>query len=151
MPEKFANFGQRRSLPEHLAGECVAELVGTFARRINSGSFQPVPYNRTDPTLTLETSCGRFCPEKHESTAGGWPSLPQVISDGRSDIDRKWQLRITTRLPAYRNQSLLPIKIFQSEHSDLAGPQTKACQDQKNRIVTAAHGRFSVDGSQHPL
>ena len=110
MSEKFADLRQRRSLPEHLTGECVPELVGSFARSINSGPFQRVSHHGADPTLTLETSCGRFRPEKHASTAGGRPSVPQIVSDGRADIDRQWQLRIATRLPAHRNQSLLPIQ-----------------------------------------
>src|ERR1700679_3710217 len=115
------------------------ELVGSRASRINPRPSERVSYNGADSTLTLETSCGRFRPEKHASTAGSWPSVPQIISDGRADIDRQWQLRIPASLPAHCNQSLLPIQIFQREHSDLTGAQTQARQDQENCIVGPAH------------
>ncbi len=42
MPEEFADLRQRRSLLEHLACECVPELVGAFARRVDSGPLQRV-------------------------------------------------------------------------------------------------------------
>jgi hypothetical protein len=58
MTEEFADLVQRRSLTEHLTGECMPELVGAFARRIDSGSLQRVSHNRTDPTLTLEPWSG---------------------------------------------------------------------------------------------
>jgi len=32
MTEEFADLGQRRSLAEHLTGECMPKLVGAFAR-----------------------------------------------------------------------------------------------------------------------
>ena len=77
--------------------------------------------------------------------------MPQIVSDGRADIGRQWQLRIAASLPAHRNQSLLPIQIFQRERPDLTRAQTQARQDQENRIVAAAHSRFPVDGIQHQL
>jgi len=116
-------------LPEHLTGKCVPELVGSRAGSINPGPSERVPNNGADSTLAPETSCGRLRPEKYASTAGGWPPVPQIISDGRANIDRQWQLRIAASLPAHRNQSLLPIQILQREHSDLTGAQTQACQD----------------------
>jgi hypothetical protein len=143
MPEKFTDLGQRRSLPEHLTGKCVSELVGPGAGSINTGPGERVSYYGADSALTLETSCGRFHPEKHASTAGGWPPVLQIIGDGRTDIDWQWQLRIAASLPTHRNQSLLPIQIFQREHSDLTGAQTQARQDQENRIVAPAHGGLS--------
>ena len=42
MPEEFADLRQRRSLFEHLTSKCVPELVGAFARRIDSSPFQGV-------------------------------------------------------------------------------------------------------------
>jgi len=90
MAEKFADFRQRRSLPEHLTGERVPELVGAFAKRIDSGSLQRVPHNRTDPTLTFESSGGSFRAEKDVPTAGSRPPVSQIIGDRRADIFWKW-------------------------------------------------------------
>jgi hypothetical protein len=151
MPQEFTDLRQRRSLPEHLTGKCVPELVGSRAGSINPGPSERVSYNGADSTLTLETSCGRFRPEKHASTGRGWPPAPQIVSDGRADIDWQWQLRIATSLPVHRNQSLLPIQIFQREHSDLTGAQTQARQDQENRIIASAQSGFPVDRRQHPF
>jgi len=90
--QKFADLRQRRSLPEHLTGKCMPELVGSRASSINPGASEPLSYNRANPTLASETPCGRFRPEKNASAAGGWPPVPQIISNGRADIDRQWQL-----------------------------------------------------------
>src|SRR5476649_1052709 len=149
MPEKLADLRQRRSLSKHLTGECVPELVGSCARSLNPCPSQGVSHQGADPRLTFETSRGRFRPQKHTSTAGGWPPMPQVISDGRPDIGRQWQLRIASRLPTHRNQSLLPIQIFQRERPDFTRAQTQARQGQENCIVAAAHSRLPVDRSQH--
>ena len=90
MPEEFADLRQRRFLLEHLACECVPELVGAFARRIDSGPFQRVLHNRTDPTLTLEPSRGRFRTEENASAAGCRPPVPQIGGDRRADIFWQW-------------------------------------------------------------
>jgi hypothetical protein len=149
MAKKFAYLRQRSSLPEHLTGECVPELVSSFAGSTNPGPYQRMANHGGDPGLTLETYGGRSRPEEYASTAGGRPPVPQIVSDGRTDFARQGQLRIAARLPAHGNQSLLPIQIFQGEHSDLTGAQTQARQDQENRIVSAADSRLPVDGSQH--
>ncbi len=90
MAEEFADLRQRRSLPEHLTGECVPELVGTFARRIDSGPLQRVSHNRTDPTLTLEPSRWRSRTEENASAAGSRPPVSQIIGDRRADIAWQW-------------------------------------------------------------
>jgi hypothetical protein len=90
MAEKFADLRQRRSLLEHLTGECVPKLVGAFARRIDSGPLQSVSHNRTDPTLTSEPSGGRFRTEENASAVGSRPSMPQIIGDCRADILWQW-------------------------------------------------------------
>jgi len=77
--------------------------------------------------------------------------MPQIIGDRRTNIAWQWQLGKTTSFPAHRNQSFLPVQIFQSERPDLTSAQAQTRQDQENRIVAAAHGRFSVDGSKHLL
>ena len=94
MSKKLTDLRQRRSLPEHLAGKCVPELVGSRARSIDPGPSKRVSYNGADSTLTSETSCGRFRTEEYASTAGVWPPVAQIVSDGRADIGRQWQLRI---------------------------------------------------------
>ena len=60
MAEKFADLRQRSSLPKHLRGERVAELMGSFASGIDAGSFQRMSNHRTDPTLAVETANWRF-------------------------------------------------------------------------------------------
>ena len=89
MPEEFADLRQRRSLLEHLACECVPELVCAFARRVDSGSLQRVSHNRTDPTLASEPSCRCFRAEEDASAAGSRPPVPQIVGDRRADI--LWQ------------------------------------------------------------
>jgi hypothetical protein len=60
-----------------------------------------------------------------------------------------WEKR--PRLPAHHNQSFLPAQIFQRERPDLTGAQAHTRQDQKNRVGTAASGRFPVDRLQYLL
>ena len=86
MTEEFADLRQRRSLLEHLTSECVPELVGAFARRIDSGPLQRVSDHRTNPGLPLETSQRRSRAEKDASAAGSRPPVPQIIGNRRADI-----------------------------------------------------------------
>src|SRR5664280_1154272 len=69
MSEKLADLRQRRSLPEHLTGERVPELVGPFARSINPGTRQRMPHHGADTRLAFETYGWRSGSEKYVSTA----------------------------------------------------------------------------------
>ena len=86
MPEEFANLRSRRSLLEHLTGECVPELVGAFARRIDSGPLQRVSDHGANSRLTLETSRWRFGTKKNASAIGSRPPVSQIGGDGRPDV-----------------------------------------------------------------
>jgi hypothetical protein len=89
MPEEFADLRQRRSLLEHLACECVPELVGAFARRVDSSPLQSVSDHGADSSLTLETSRRRFHAKKNASAIGSRPPVSQIVGDCRADIP--WQ------------------------------------------------------------
>lgn len=86
MPEEFADLRQRRSLLEHLACECVPELVGAFARRVDSGPLQRVSDHGANSRLTLETSHGRFRAKENASAIGGHPPVSQIVSDRGPDV-----------------------------------------------------------------
>jgi hypothetical protein len=75
-------------LPEHLTSQRVPELMSPFAGSINARSRQGVSHQGAYPGRTFKTSHGRFHPEKHKPAAGGWPPMPQIISDCRTDIGR---------------------------------------------------------------
>ena len=86
MPEEFADLRQRRSLLEHLTCECVPELVGAFARTVDSGPLQRVSDHGANSRLTLETSHGRFRAKENASAIGGHPPVSQIVGDRRADI-----------------------------------------------------------------
>ena len=86
MPEEFADLRQRRSLFEHLACECVPELVGAFVRRVDSSPLQRVSDHGANSRLTLETSPGRFRAKENASAIGGRPPVSQIVSDRRTDV-----------------------------------------------------------------
>jgi hypothetical protein len=86
MPEKFAYLRQRCSLLEHLACECVPELVGAFARRVDSGPVQRVSDHGANSRLTLEASRGRFRTKENASTIGSRPPVSQIVSDRGPDV-----------------------------------------------------------------
>ena len=86
MAEEFADLRQRRSLLEHLTSECVPELVGAFARRIDSGPLQRVSDHGANSSLTLETSRGRFHAKKNASAIGSRPPVSQIVGDRHADI-----------------------------------------------------------------
>jgi hypothetical protein len=86
MTKEFADLRQRRSLLEHLTGECVPELVGAFAGRIDAGPLQRVPDHGANSRLASETSCGRFRTKKNASAIGGRPPVSQIVGDRRPDI-----------------------------------------------------------------
>jgi len=86
MTEEFADLRQRRSLFEHLTSECVSELVGAFARGIDSGPLQRVSYHRANTRLPLETSCGRLRTEKNASAIRSRPPVSQIVGDRRPDV-----------------------------------------------------------------
>ena len=86
MTEEFADLRQRRSLLEHLASECVPELVGAFARGIDSGPLQCVSDHGANTRLPLETSCGRFRAEKNASAIRSLPPVSQIVGNRRADV-----------------------------------------------------------------
>jgi hypothetical protein len=43
MPQYLANFGQGSASPQHLASQCMPELMRTLARRINPGADHRLP------------------------------------------------------------------------------------------------------------
>lgn len=86
MTEEFADLRQRRSLLEHLTGECVPKLVSAFARRIDSGPLQRVSNHRANTRLPLETSRGRFRAEKNASAIRSRPPVSQIVGDRRPDV-----------------------------------------------------------------
>jgi hypothetical protein len=89
MAEEFADLRQRRSLLEHLTSQCVPELVGAFARRIDSGPLQSVPDHGANSRLASETARGRFRAKKNASAIGSLPTVSQIVGDCRADIP--WQ------------------------------------------------------------
>ena len=80
MAEKFTDLRQRRTLPKHLTGEAVTELVSPFARRIDSGTCQSVSHKRADARLSFEPQCGRSHAQKDAPTAGAGPSILQIVA-----------------------------------------------------------------------
>ena len=86
MTKEFADLRQRRSLLEHLTSECVPELVGAFARRIDPGPLQRVADHGANSRLPLETSRGRFRAKENTSAIGGRPPVSQIVGDRRPDV-----------------------------------------------------------------
>jgi len=84
--EEFADLRQRRSLLEHLTSECVPELVGAFARRIDSGPLKRVSDHGAHSRLPLETSRRRFRAEKNASAIGSRPPESQIVGNRRPDV-----------------------------------------------------------------
>jgi len=86
MTEEFADLRQRRSLLEHLACECVPELAGAFARRVDSGPLQCVSDHGANTRLPLKTSRGRFRAEKNASAIRNRPPVSQIVGNRRPDV-----------------------------------------------------------------
>src|SRR6187200_1069567 len=66
------------------------------------------------------------------------PAMPQVGSDGLTDIGRQWHEALVTVLATHAQAAGVPIDVLQQQRDDLAASQTQARQQQQDRPVAPA-------------
>jgi hypothetical protein len=67
MAQNLTNIGQRSALAQHLARQCMPELMRTLPRRIDAGPREGVPDDRQHRYRALEATNRCFCAQKYKS------------------------------------------------------------------------------------
>jgi hypothetical protein len=73
MSQEFSDLGQRRSLPKHLGGEAMSELMSPIPRRMNPRSYESMSHYGSDGLGTLEACYGCLTTKKYASADYFWP------------------------------------------------------------------------------
>jgi hypothetical protein len=149
MAQNLTNIGQGGALAQHLARQCMPELMRTLPRRIDAGPRESVPDDRQHRYRALEATNRCFCAQKYKSAGAGGAANSQVSGDCFANVGRQRQCRAMTTLAAHVQAASFPINIFQRKAGDFASPQTEPRKQQQYCVIPAAHSALTVAACQN--
>lgn len=149
MAQNLTNIGQGSALAQHLARQCMPELMCPLPRRIDADPRESVPDDRQHRYRALEATNRCLCAQKYKSASAGGAANSQVSGDCFANLGRQGQCRTMTTLAAHVQAASFPINVFQREAGDFASAQTESRKQQQYCVIPTAHSTLTVAACQN--
>ena len=144
MAQQLANFAQRGTLAQHLGGQAVTKLMGSFGGGINAGALERMPNDGSNATRSPKAADRGFARAK---TRAGWCWAVGHGADTRQSLCRPLRVRAgrcaDRSCHAHSTDRCLQSMSSSSRNATSPARNPKSREQEQDGIVATSPSRYA--------